>query len=112
MASYPSFPQWDGTRLVPRSGRIVRKASNGAVRIRELQSADKLDPTVVHGLLSSADRTTLLAFYAANRATSFTFTAAEDGSTRTCVFADPPYQIDPLPGTSSSFKATVYLLEV
>ena len=111
MASYPSLGQWEGTKLVPRSGRIVRKASNGAVRVRLLQSATKYDPTVVHGLLSAADRSTLLAFYAANMATSFIFTATEDGSTRTCVFADPPFLIEPLPGTSSSYKATVYLLE-
>lgn len=112
MATYPSLDQWDGTKLVPRAGVIERMATNGTVRLRALQSGPKYDPTVVHGLLSATDRTTLLNFYTANRTTSFTFTATEDGVARTCVFAANPYQIEPVPGMSNTYKATVFLREV
>lgn len=104
-------PQWQGTRLVPRAGVLERIATNGAVRLRALYSAVKYDPVIVHGFMTAAQRTALLNFYAANRTATFTFTATEDGVTRTCVFAANPFTIEPMPDNASLFQATVNLRE-
>lgn len=99
-----------GTRLVPRSGIIERMASNGAVRLRALQSATKYDPVIEYAAITQVQRDALLTFYTANRSLSFTFTAIEDGVTRTCVFAPTPFTITTL--GASFYRATVYLREV
>lgn len=101
--------QCAGTELVPRTGRLRRTASNGATRIRLLQSTTKLDPRVEHKLCTPTQRNAFVAFYEANKATSFTFVADEDGVSRTCIFGDPPYKIDTAKGTK--FNITAYLIE-
>ena len=110
--NYPNLPQWDGTKLVVRSGMMERIATNGQVRMRALQSKAKLDPTVVHGFLSQAQRQELIDFYNKFRTVSFTFTAQEDGVPRLCYFAGAnPYQIEPIAGMPNTYNATVYLRE-
>lgn len=92
-------PQCEGTKLVPRTGIIERIATNGAVRVRALQSADKLDPVVDHGTVTLTQLNAFKTFYSTNRTTPFYFTAIEDGVQRTCLFrADRPYDVTPQPG--------------
>jgi len=86
--AYPDLCQAQGTILVPRPGGSVRNrvATNQVVRPRSIASATFYDPVVVHVGLTAAELATFMAFYAANRATSFSYTHMPDGSTRTCVF--------------------------
>ena len=58
-----------------------------------LQSSAKYDINVYHDLLSQSSRDTLVAFYVANRALQFNFTAVEDGVLRTVVFAAAAYAV-------------------
>lgn len=107
----PALPQCEGTRLVPRTGILRRTATNGGTRLRATQSANKHDPVVVHGRLSSTQVSALLAFYSANRAIPFYFTII-NGSQQTVVFSpDNPYDIKPVPGQGYS-EVSVNMLEV
>jgi hypothetical protein len=88
---------------------MERTASNGAGRPRALQSATKYDPVINITFMTQTQRNALVAFYTANRAATFTFTADEDGVQRTCYFAPVPYSIEPLGG--KLYKGVVYLKE-
>ena len=110
MDTYPTLPQVDGTALVPRTGVMERIATNGAVRSRAYQSADKNDAQIDHGLLTSAQLATFKSFYAAHRAVEFFWTAAEDGVQRVCTFVGgSPYSVTPSGGL---FQLRVNLREV
>jgi len=109
MNTYPSLPQFVGTKFVPRFNMQERIARNGGVRLRKLASP-KYDLVVVHDLLTQTQRNTLVTFYNANANLAINFTAVEDGVVRTMVFAGQGYDIEPR--DSGLYKATVYLREV
>jgi hypothetical protein len=114
MADYPSLPQMEGTKLVPRSGMKTITASNLQVRVRQVASSAFLDPTVVHTSLTGAQWATLQSFYNANRAGTFTFTLVADGTLlSTCVFAEKPFECTPKigPNAIALFDVTVYLMQ-
>jgi len=108
--TFPTLDQWVGTKYTPRFGMQERLASNGAVRLRALQSAPKFDITVVFSLVTQANHDLITAFYTANRTAPFLFTATEDGVQRIVVFAANAYNIEPL--DSSLYKITMYLREI
>jgi hypothetical protein len=105
---YPTLPivqdDSDAARL---SGIEPTRATNGLLKVRRLFSADKTDFTVVH-LLGRADRDTLMAFYAANVTTEFTFYWPGDGATYTVRFAAAPQSSR----RSNHYRVTVRLSEV
>lgn len=107
---YPAIPQREGCKLTPRTGILLRRASNGTSRLRALQSAAKYDILVDHGTCTAAEYASLISFYAQYRMLSFTFTSWEDNVTRTCVFAPDPYEIAPLVG--GLFKIKTALIEI
>jgi len=107
---YPAFPQWVGTKFTPRFGIQERIATNGAVRLRSLQTSPKFDITLLHGILDQDDRDTLVQFYQDNRTSTVLVNVAEDGSQRTMVFAGAGYQIEGL--DSGLYKATVFFREI
>lgn len=115
MADYPSLPQMEGTKLVPRSGMKGITASNLQVRLRQVASAAFVDPTIVHTSLTAAQWATFLAFYNANRAGTFTFTLVADGTfLSTCIFApDKPYDMAPKIGAGGAplYDVTVNLMQ-
>ena len=107
MAAYPSLPVCDGSKIERKSGVEIDRATNGAARGRNLYSADKSEFKLKHNLITAAQRTTLDAFYAANKNITFTFTF--DGTTYTCLFSSAP-QYEPLPG--AYYDALVEMVEV
>lgn len=106
MAAYPFTTFGKESTVEDTDGRLVRRASNGSVKVRVPYSADKKRFNLVHRLKSS-EMTTLANFYGTNRAV--TWTLVFDGSTSTCVFARP-VQRKPLPGTL--YQVNVYAEEV
>lgn len=102
-----NLPQWDGTRIVPRTGVMARMASNGAIRLRSKHSM-KNDIEMFHGSLTLVQKDAFLNFYNANRVHAFTVTTNEDSTTRTCVFAEKGYNITPKEG---AYDLKVYMLE-
>lgn len=103
--------QWLGTELQPRTGVIERVASNGKVRMRSTQSADKVDAVVVHATLTQSQIAEFKSFRNANRVGTFLFTGIEDGVQRTVAFAgQTPYKVEGTP--DGLWQLTVYLREV
>lgn len=108
--SYPAIPQREGTKFTLRTGILMRRASNGATRLRALQSMVKRDILIDHGACTEAEYLQLMAFYAQYQLQSFSFTAWEDDVTRTCVFAPVPFDVDPQNG--GIYRIKVGLIEV
>lgn len=109
MADYDALnlPQWEGSKLTPRTGVMPRMASNGAVRLRRMHQK-KVDIQLFHGGLTLAEKDALVTFYDVNAVIPFTVTTAEDSITRTCVFAPKGYEITPKNG---AYDVMVYMLE-
>lgn len=89
-ADYPAVPQhWD-TSVVPVAGVVVNRAESGATRARSLYDAVSYDIVVIHDLITTAQRASILAFYAANAGNTFGFQAAEDATIYTVIFTNEP----------------------
>lgn len=92
-ADYPAIPQhWD-TRITPVSGVAVNRSESGATRARSLYAVTSYDITVIHDLITDAQRAAILAFYAANAGDQFGFLADEDGVIYTVIFTNAPQSI-------------------
>jgi len=95
MNTYPSLHQAIGSRPGMLDDLVIDRAANGTAKVRAFFAAVKRNFSVVHKAISASDRTTLLAFYAANRTVAFYFTAEDDGVMRTVVFKRAPV-IEPI----------------
>ena len=99
--------QRDGTDWTRDGGITSARATNGALRIRRLYSADKRSFAAVHWL-SDTQVTDLEDHYAAHKTVSFSLTWPHDGASYTVVYASAP-QYKRMDG----FRvATVLFLEV
>src|SRR6266498_1628448 len=79
MASYPSFPQWIGSKLDWVDDLVVDRAVGGGIRGRAFFNAKKPAFTIKHRL-NSTDRATLRTFYDTNRTVGgISLTWAGDG---------------------------------
>lgn len=113
MAAYPTLPQTEGTKLVPRPGLMKRVATNGVARTRALSSATRYDPVIQHKGLTLAQFQALQTFYETNRAIPFTIVYNPEGITLTCLFDERGFDYTPQPGAAAAalFDVTVYLLQ-
>lgn len=90
MNTYPTLRTAPGSDPQPIDNFEVTRASDGTARVR-VTSADKMKfPSIKHPGISSAERTTLEDFYAANRLVPFTYNDPSTGSAFTCMFAARP----------------------
>lgn len=109
MASYPTLKTELTSRRVVLHARVPVRATNLALKVRELASADKIRFELEHKL-GTADRTTLANFYGTNRNLDVTYVwPGIEGGTHTVRFASSP-QYDRLPGLN--ILARVVLEEV
>ena len=108
MAAYPSLP-WvqEGTQINREGGFVPVRATNGVLKVRRLFSTEKLAWDIVHRL-SNSERTTLEAFYVANRILTIDLTAPDTGVTSQARFAAAPAYRQ----MGGFWQATVRLLEV
>jgi hypothetical protein len=106
MAAYPFTTFSEGSIAEPQDGRLLVRASNGALKTRVMFSGDKKAYTLLHWF-GTGSKSTLDSFYGTNRLLSWTLVF--DGGTSTCVFAAPP-KYEPLPG--SLYNVTVTAEEV
>lgn len=110
MADFPfgqsSFGEGSVAEYV--DGLTLTRASNGAVRGRNLFTARKSTFKLLMPYLTSAQKTTLVSFYDTNRNLSFNLTWI-DGAVYVVLFSEPP-RLMPHPG--GWFDASVSLTEV
>jgi hypothetical protein len=71
-----------------KSGLVTDEASNGEPKTRSFFTQDRGSVDLLHKMATAGDKTTLDAFYAANKLLAFTL--AVGGDTYTCKFADAP----------------------
>lgn len=107
MANYPAFFTIDDSTATPENGMEPERASNGALRLRRLWTADKRSFEIGH-VLTPAEKTTLDSFYATNRDLDVTYRWPGDGSSYTVRFVAPP-RYTPRGGR---FEVRVRLMEV
>ena len=106
--AYPDLPTAYGSDPDQLAMIKIDRADDGSARARALGS-DKVRFKLEHPRLSSADKATLDAYYAANRLLEFDYVSKADGNTYTCMFAKAPrYEVHP----GSRWTATVDLEEV
>ncbi|MEG1971120.1 MAG: hypothetical protein RR101_13500 [Burkholderiaceae bacterium] len=89
MAAYPSLPTVLGSDPVIESGITVRRATNGALKLRADQPVDKASFGLTHRL-TPAEWTTLQAFYAANKWLNVDYTYPGSNAAYTVRFAGAP----------------------
>ncbi len=89
MATYPTLPTEFGGDPTPESGLQIDRAEDGTARARAY-GGDRMKITIRHPWLTSAQKSTLDAFYSSNRLIPFDYTSVHDGVTRSCLFASGP----------------------
>lgn len=108
MAAYPDLPTDYGSDPEPLDQAKIDRAEDGTARARSL-GADKVKFKLKHPRLSASDKSTLDAFYAANRLLEVAYTCKTDSAAYTCIFAAAPrYERHP----GSFWTATVELEQV
>lgn len=108
MATYPVLStQRSGPGPARSDGQEAVRATNGGLKVRRLYSVTKSDFVLDHWL-TSAEKTTLDAFYGANVDLDVTYNSPEDGQNYTVRFVAPPQYIR-MPGW---YQARVRLMEV
>ena len=89
MNTYPTLTTESGSDPTRLTKLSIDRAEDGTARVRSFAS-DKSALKLTHPWLSSADKATLDAFYAANRLLVFICISLADGVTRNCVFVGAP----------------------
>lgn len=110
MSTYPTLGQSKDSTETRISGITIDRATNGLTRGRSFFTSDKKTFTVVHSTITTAQKTTLEAFYNTNKNNSFIFLWVADGFTYTCIFAEDAIQFSII--TKGYWDATVSLAQV
>lgn len=101
MAAYPSFAQLLTSGDVWQDDLKMDRAVDGTAMVRAFYPGRKHQFAVRHTLVS-ADLTTFLAFYDANRTLEVDFTWAADGNVYSCLFAGNGVKLSyPAPGLTN-----------
>lgn len=107
MAAYPTLDTLRSSAYTRDGGFDSARATNGALKVRRLFSAEKTEFTLDHSLTSTT-KSTLETFYQTNKDLDVTFTWQADGASYTVRFLAPPQYLR-LPG---GWQARVRLSEV
>ena len=90
MATYPTYPQHASSTARLRDDIEIDRARNGSVRARAFYTAPKWEFEVIHAALTHAERTTLIAFYNANRLLPVDYASDHTRATHVCQMVEPP----------------------
>lgn len=92
MNTYPRFFTLQDSTAVTASGVEPLRATNGALKVRRMWPADKATFQIGH-VLTTAEKTTLDAFYAAEKDADVSYVSPWDSTTYTVRFVAPPQYI-------------------
>lgn len=112
MASYPTFAiSTKGSDQSPVDDLQVDEWPNGSIRARSYYSVGRWKWTLLHGVLSDANKVTLKTFYDTNRLrTDISFLSPWDNVTYNNVMFTAPPKYERLPG--GFWNVTVTLRQV
>ena len=105
--AYPVLPTSYNHKQQLDIGRELERATNGALRGRQLFTAVKSVFSITHPMLDATDLATFKAHYASNLALSFTYVNVVDGVSYTCVYGTPEPSYSPEPGGRVTVSATL-----
>lgn len=105
--SYPSLPISAESSTNRDSGINPVRATNGALKVRRLFSAEKMTFDIVH-LLTDAQKATLETAYSTFKVSNLTLVWPEDGVSYTVRFATAPLHVK----RGGGWRSTVRVLEV
>jgi hypothetical protein len=106
MAAYPKFFTLADSTHTAEDGLQPERATNGAIKLRRLWTADKASFEIGH-ILSATQKATLDAFYVANKDLDVTYTWPPTGAAYTTRFSAPPRYTP----RGFNFEARVRLVE-
>lgn len=96
MNTYPALLTDHGSDPQPLGKNQIDRAEDNTARARNFGVADKVQIKIQHSSITSADKSALDSFYAANKLLKFTYVSPADGVSRTCLFASAPsYKREP-----------------
>ncbi len=90
MAAYPTVTTDESSTRTPRGGHRLDTAEDGTVRGRTLYAATVYEFQLIHPFLSSTNRNLILAHYATDKSSSFSYTWPDGSVAHTCVYAECP----------------------
>lgn len=96
MAAYPDLMTLRASSTERDAGLQTARATNGALRVRNLYPADKANFNIVHWL-TQAEKDSLDTFYAANKLLDVEYTDPSDSEVYTVRFAAAPQPVDMTP---------------
>jgi hypothetical protein len=89
LSTYPNYQQLRDSTVQIEGGYETARATNGALRVRQMWPVDKRTFEVGH-VLTAEEWVALKAFYDTNRAADLAFTWQADAQTYTVRFLGPP----------------------
>ena len=92
MAAYPTLPYSETSRVAMSSGHEPKRATNGTLKVRRLHNQDRATFVLDHEL-TPAQKTTLDAFYVANKDIDLTYTWPATGASYTVRFTAAPQYV-------------------
>lgn len=92
MAAYPTLPYSETSRVTMTSGHEMKRATNGALKVRRLHNADRAVFVLDHEI-TGAQKTTLDSFYATNKDLDVTYTWPATGAAYTVRFVGAPQYV-------------------
>lgn len=107
MAAYPTLPTNLESVAEPIDGRILVRATNGSLKIRQMHASEKLRFVLKHDL-SASQKSALDTHYTNNKSASFAYTWPGGSSYTVMYAARPSYTVFP----SGYAVASVVLEEV
>lgn len=96
MANYPTLTTLRNSGQARDAGIDSARATNGALRVRVLYPAEKIDFDLVHWC-TTAERDALEVFYQANKYLNLTYVDPADGSSHTVRFSAAPQYVSLTP---------------
>jgi len=108
VAAYPTLPTTPTSTPSRVDGFIPVRATNGALKVRKLMTAEKMEWTLEHEL-TSAQRSSLESHYGTHKTTTFSYTWPGAATVYTVAYVAAPLYFDQPGGWS---KARVMLAEV
>ena len=90
MNTYPTLPTSYGSDPTPIDVLSITRTVNGTAHVKVLLTSDKSTIQIKHPSLTSSQKSTLDAFWTANRGVLITYVSPADGVSRTCYIKKQP----------------------
>ena len=92
MANYPVIPQSRDSSKKLYDVVKVSVASNGSVRAKTESTVDTFSFDIIHSMISTSDKDSILAHHVTDKNNQFTFSYDGDGASYSCIYLGRPVE--------------------